>query len=114
MVRTIEQILGLSPMNIQDAIANPMSECFGTSPDTTPYVALLNNIPIDEMNPQLISLNGRALHYARKSMLPEFDGIDSGNDDLLNRILWYAAKGNTPYPARYAGAKESEEAEDID
>ena len=28
LVRTIEQILGLPPMNIQDAIANPMSDCF--------------------------------------------------------------------------------------
>ena len=37
-------------------------------------------------------------------MLPEFDGVDSGNDDLLNRILWFAEKGNAPYPAKYAGA----------
>ena len=33
-------------------------------------------------------------------MLPEFDGVDSGNDDLLNRILWFAAKGNEIYPYR--------------
>jgi hypothetical protein len=108
MVRTIEQILGLQPMNIQDAIANTMTECFGTSPDLTPYVALPNNIRIDEMNPQLISLNGKALHYAKKSMLPEFDGVDSGNDDLLNRILWFAEKGNAPYPVKYAGAKSDD------
>jgi hypothetical protein len=64
------------------------------------------------MNPQLISLNGKALHYARKSMLPEFDGIDEGNDDLLNRILWFAAKGNIPYPAKYAAIKNNEEDEE--
>jgi YVTN family beta-propeller protein len=114
MVRTIEQILGLPPMNIQDAIANPMTECFGAGPDLTPYVALPNNIPIDEMNPQLISLSGKALHYARKSMLPEFDGVDKGNDDLLNRILWYAAKGNVPYPSKYAGIKSGKEHEHKD
>jgi YVTN family beta-propeller protein len=108
MVRTIEQVLGLPPMNIQDAIANPMSDCFGNLPDMTPYHALPNNIPIDEMNPQLISLNGKALYFAKKSMLPEFSGVDSGNDDLLNRILWFAAKGNIPYPAKYAGAKSEE------
>lgn len=115
MVRTIEQILGLPPMNIQDAIANPMADCFGTVPDKTPFVAVPSNIRIDEMNPQLVSLNGRALHYARKSMLPEFDGVDEGNDDLLNRILWYAEKGNTPYPAKYAGAdKNDREENEID
>jgi YVTN family beta-propeller protein len=103
MVRTIEQILGLPPMNIQDAIANPMVNCFGTIPDKTPYEAIPNNIPIDELNPPLFSLRGKALRLAKKSMLPEFDGVDSGNDDLLNRILWFAEKGNTPYPAKFAG-----------
>jgi len=109
MIRTMEQILGLPPMNIQDAIANPMFDCFTAVPDKTPYIALPSNIPLNEMNPQLKTLKGKALHYARKSMLPEFDKVDSGNDDLLNRILWFAEKGNTPYPAKYAGARNSEE-----
>jgi YVTN family beta-propeller protein len=115
MIRTIEQILGLPPMNIQDAIANPMTDCFISVPDLTPYEALKSNIPINQMNPQIVSLKGKALHYAKKSMLPEFDGVDSGNDDLLNRILWFAEKGNTPYPAKYTGSVGKEEsAEDID
>jgi hypothetical protein len=103
MVRTIEQILGLQPMNIQDAIAGTMKECFTENPDLTPYIALPPNIPLDELNPGLSSLSGKSLHFAKKSLLPEFDGVDSGNDDLLNRILWFAAKGNAPYPAKYAG-----------
>jgi hypothetical protein len=116
MVRTIEQILGLPPMNIQDAIANPMNDCFTSEADKNPYTALPSNIPIDEMNPQISSLKGRALHFAKKSMLPEFDGVDSGNDDLLNRILWFAAKGHEPYPSKYAGTgnKEEEAGEDDD
>jgi hypothetical protein len=109
MVRTIEQILGLPPMNIQDAIANPMTNCFGNIPDLTPYKAIPNNIPIDEMNPQVISLKGDALYYAKQSLLPEFDGVDTGNDDLLNRILWFAAKGTASYPAKYAGAEKDKE-----
>jgi YVTN family beta-propeller protein len=113
MVRTIEQILGLPPMNIQDAIAAPMSDCFGQSPDFTPYKYLPNNIPIDEMNPGLSQLSGKALHFAKKSMLPVFDGIDSGKDDLLNRILWFSARGKEPYPAKYAGAEEDEGDEDV-
>jgi hypothetical protein len=103
MVRTIEQILGLPPMNIQDAIANPMTDCFGTDPDKTPYKPVPNKIQLDEMNPQIISLRGNARYFAEKSMLPEFDGVDAGDDDLLNRILWFAAKGNAPYPAKFAG-----------
>jgi len=103
IVRTIEQILGLPPMNIQDAIANPMTNCFNSLPDKTQYLAIPNNIPLDEMNKPLQSLNGNARNFAEKSMLPEFDRVDEGNDDLLNRILWFASKGDTPYPAKYTG-----------
>jgi YVTN family beta-propeller protein len=112
LVRTIEQILGLPPMNIQDAIANTMTDCFTDKPDNSPYTALPSKIPIDEMTAPLSSLTGKALHFARKSMLPEYDGIDSGDDDLLNRILWFAAKGNTAYPSKYAGAESEEEDKD--
>lgn len=115
LVRTVEQILGMKPMNILDAIANPMADCFGTEPDLTPYEKVSNNIPLDEMNKPLASLSGRALHFAKKSMLPVFDIIDSGHDDLMNRILWFAEKGNIPYPSKYAGGKDDDgEVEDID
>lgn len=112
IVRTIEQIMGLPPMNIQDAIANTMTNCFGNVPDKTPFTAIPNKIPLDEMNRPLQSLNGKARYYARQSMLPEFAGIDRGDDDLLNRILWFAAKGEAPYPAEYAGHAENDQDED--
>jgi hypothetical protein len=112
LVRTIEQILGLPPMNIQDAIANPMTNCFLPVPDMTPYIAVPNKIPLDEMNRPLQSLSGNARFYAEKSMLSEFEGIDKGDDDLLNRILWFAAMGDTPYPVEYSGSVKDEPKED--
>jgi hypothetical protein len=60
------------------------------------------------MNPPLKALSGKALYFAKKSQLPEFDGIDTGSDDLLNRILWFASKGNTLYPAKYEGSDDEE------
>jgi YVTN family beta-propeller protein len=100
MVRTIEQILGLPPMNIQDAIASPMFSCFTSRADTGSYQAIANTIPLDEMNPDLINLHGSALHYAKMSLTPQYDGLDSGDDNLLNHILWNAAKGSAPYPEK--------------
>lgn len=97
MVRTIEQILGLPPMNIQDAIATPMFDCFKDTPDYTPYISVKNQIPLDEMNPPLTALSDKALHYAKLSLEPQFDGIDSGNDELFNRILWFSTMGDIPY-----------------
>jgi hypothetical protein len=26
--------------------------------------------------------------------------LDSGNDDIMNKILWFAAKGNEKYPSK--------------
>jgi DNA-binding beta-propeller fold protein YncE len=99
MVRTIEQILGLPPMNIQDAIAIPMTACFGDQPDFRSYAVVPNQIPLDEMNKSLSALSGKALHYARLSLDPQFDGVDKGNDELFNRILWHATMGDKAYPA---------------
>jgi hypothetical protein len=102
MIRTMEQILGLPPMNIMDATAMPMFDCFTDRPDYTPYTAVPNEVPLDEMNKELSALSGRELHYAKKSMLPIFDEIDSGYDDLFNRIIWFAMKGKEAYPAKYS------------
>lgn len=100
VVRTIEQILGLPPMNVIDATALPLFDCFTDKPDPTPYTALPNRVRLDEMNKPLTGLRGRALQYARESMEQAEEGIDTGEDDLMNRILWFAAKGNAPYPGK--------------
>lgn len=97
MVRTIEQILGLQPMNIQDAIANPMLDCFTDIPDFAPYISVKNKIALDEMNPELSELSGKHLYYAKLSLEHQFDGIDTGSDDLFNKILWFSTMGNIPY-----------------
>jgi hypothetical protein len=61
------------------------------------------------MNPSLSELNGKARHFAEQSMRPEFDFIDSGHDDVMNRILWFAAKGKTKYPWKLVGKAEDED-----
>lgn len=50
MVRTIEQVLGLPPMNQNDAAAAPMSELFTDEPDFTPYNFEPNRIALDTLN----------------------------------------------------------------
>jgi hypothetical protein len=103
IVRSIEQILGIPPMNIIDATALPMFNCFGSKPSAYTYNAVPNRIPLNNINPKLTALKGKALYYAKASLKPEFDHIDGGSDDLLNRILWHAAKGNKTYPAKLTG-----------
>jgi len=98
VVRTIEQILGIPPMNALDATALPMFDCFQNKPNFEPFKALANKIPLNEMNPKLSQLKGDGLKWARISMRPEYDRLDQGDDNLLNQIIWFASKGNKPYP----------------
>ena len=103
MVKTIELILGLPPMNQLDLSATAMRACFGDKPDLTPYHSRPAQIPLDEMNPPLGKLKGTALKWAKKSLAMDFDEEDEADDDTLNRIIWHSVRGDEPYPARWAG-----------
>ena len=99
MFRTIENILGIPPLNQFDIAAEPMMDCFTNIPDFTPYNALPSNIPIDQINPELSSLSGDALYWAKKSMEQDLDDYDRIDENTFNRILWHSVKGyDVPYP----------------
>jgi YVTN family beta-propeller protein len=106
MFRTIEQILGLPPLNQFDAAAQPMASVFTNKPDTTPYEALPNQIRLDEMNPgPTASLRGLQRELAMASMKMDFTEPDKAPADVLNRAIWHSVKGfDTPYPTLEVGA----------
>lgn len=113
MVRTIELLLGLPPMNQFDASATPMATCFADKPDLTPYTAVKNNIPLDRLNPSLSEIKDpRQLYWAKVSQGLPFDDVDEADEDTLNRILWFAARGrDDTYPA-WAVLPEPDEDDD--
>jgi YVTN family beta-propeller protein len=100
LMRTMELVLGLPPMNQLDATATPMADCFTDTPDLTPFAAVSNNIPLDLMNPEPKKVSDALLRknaYA-SARLP-LAQPDRCPEDLLNRILWHAMKGSqAPYP----------------
>lgn len=99
ILRTIELILGLAPMTQFDLIAEPMTDCFTNKPDFTPYTAVPNQVPLNQMNPKLSTLKGKQLYWAKVSMAMPLEEVDEAEDDDLNKIVWYATRGyNTPYP----------------
>jgi YVTN family beta-propeller protein len=107
MVKTIELILGLPPMNQLDLSATAMRNCFDSQADPTPYACLPNRVKLDEMNPPLVELQGKALDWAKRSLALNLDEGDEADEDTMNRILWHATRGyDTPYPAEFAGARE--------
>ena len=86
-------------MNIMDATALPMFDCFTNTPSKFKYKAIPNKIALDEMNKPLSTLKGKALIYAKLSANVVFNEVDGGEDDTMNRILWFNAKGLEKYPA---------------
>jgi len=100
LLRTIELILGLPPMNQMDATATPMFDCFASSPDFTPFTLLTNNVPLDQLNPPAKKLANAVLRKdAYVSARLPLSKPDQCPEDTLNRILWHAMKGpRAPYP----------------
>ena len=98
MVRTIEQILGLPPINQFDLTASLMTGLFGDTPDLTPYSVLPNQIPLDQLNGQATQIRGQAQKDAQLSDTLDFHRPDATDPAVLNAIIWRATMGNAPYP----------------
>jgi YVTN family beta-propeller protein len=101
ILRTIEQILGLPPMNQFDATATPMADCFTATPDFRPFDAVPNDVRLDTMNPPKDKIADALLRrQAAQSARLDFRRVDACPEDVLNRILWHAVKGPAaPYPS---------------
>jgi YVTN family beta-propeller protein len=101
MIRTMELILGLPPMNQLDASATAMASCFTEKPDLTPYKSVKNNIPLDQLNPPVSAIkDARQLHWANVSLNMPLDEVDEADEDTLNRVIWHSVRGrDDTYPA---------------
>jgi YVTN family beta-propeller protein len=111
VMRTIELILGLPPMNQLDAVATPMSACFNDAPDLTPFISVPNRVPLDQINPEPKKITDRILRQdAIASAKLPLDEMDQCPEDLFNRILWRAMKGTrVPYPEWAVKADEDDD-----
>jgi hypothetical protein len=108
LLRTIELILGLSPMSQYDAAAEPMWRCFTATANLVPFQSLPSNIDLNEKN------------MARNEWQQRSEKFDLTKEDAIpdmefNKVLWYGIKGEkTPLPAprRAAFLKVKKEKDD--
>jgi DNA-binding beta-propeller fold protein YncE len=115
VVRTIEDILGVNYLGLNDANTRPMSDVFTWQPNLQPYIASIPGIlcqpPVDPTlvpeckNPgdRPITAAVKPLHdgawWARATKGFNFKHPDMINSDLFNRILWKGIMGDDkPYP----------------
>ncbi|HLJ55366.1 MAG TPA: bifunctional YncE family protein/alkaline phosphatase family protein [Chthonomonadaceae bacterium] len=94
MVRSIEMMLGLDPMNRFDALTPPLAACFQDRPDYTPYTVRPSQIPLDDMNPQLAAQLAAERAWTRRSLALDWSGPDRADPATLNAILWHTLHGS--------------------
>ncbi len=119
MVRTIEQILGVKPMNQEDGSAAPMYDAFTSTPNNAPFDVHANIVPLTlgaPGYPKTITsgpLKGtgeipkaeRGVYAAwvrwsqRQRAAGRLSRPDAMNPAMLNRLDWYSAHNWTvAYP----------------
>jgi YVTN family beta-propeller protein len=126
MTRTIEQILGLKPMNQFDLVASPMKTLFIDNPPAQnflPWTHVPNLTPLNmgvsqtptqpipgaspAVNTQAIPKESRAIRALRAGWMKKKAQIfagkqhkpDAEDPDIVNHLDWYEATGFTrPYP----------------
>jgi hypothetical protein len=94
MVRTIEELLGLPPMNNNDALAPVMAPLFSGHGNQPPFTANYRN----RDNRLIYQMNSPKAPGAKESKRMDFVHADQANAAELNRILWRDRMGNVPMP----------------
>jgi len=113
ITRTIEQILGLPPMNQFDLIASPMGTDFVAGPppqsNFEPWTHVPNQIPINQGvggnvdhskdSPKVKALRAAWQQKKAEIFAGKLTKPDSEDPDTVNHLNWYEATGFTrPYP----------------
>jgi DNA-binding beta-propeller fold protein YncE len=95
VIRTMESLLGLPPMNNNDAFSSLISTLFTGPGDQPAYAADYSN----RDNGLIYTPNAKTSAGARESMKMDFSHADRAPTEKLNIILWKDAMGNAPIPA---------------
>lgn len=93
-VRTLETLLGLPPMNNNDAFAPLMAPEFSGAGAQPPYAADYSN----RDNGRIYEANTDRSYGAKQSARMDFSHADMADSQKLNLILWHDAKGSQPPP----------------
>lgn len=108
-IRTMEEVLGLSPMNLNDALAEPMSDIFDTTRTSWTFTATpaailyCTQLPLPQPYLPCNDPTPNAKYWARVTKGMDMDDADAVDGESFNRILWKGMRGNKPYPARPSG-----------
>ena len=94
LIHTMEALLGLPPMNNNDAQAAVMAPLFAGAGDQPPFKADYRN----RDNGMIYQANAKNAPGSRESAGLDFSVADAADSEILNAILWRSARGDAPMP----------------
>jgi DNA-binding beta-propeller fold protein YncE len=105
VVKTIESVLGIQPVGLNDALAAPMSDIFDPHQDKWTYNAIVpkvlrsTRLPLPPDPHASIEYPAHPASYWIKAFTgQDFSGPDRLDPNTFNRALWRGLKGSAPYP----------------
>jgi DNA-binding beta-propeller fold protein YncE len=110
VVRTMETLLGVPPMNNNDALSSMIGTLFTGAGDQRPYSADYAN----RENGLIYTANQRTAPGARASSKMDFTHEDHADPQKLNVILWKDAMGDRPVPALLLEKRKKSKMDDDD
>jgi DNA-binding beta-propeller fold protein YncE len=112
-LRTMEEVLGIPPMNLNDALARPMADVFNKTPSAWSFTAvpspylygtdLASALPPKAASMVVPKSTHDAKYWARVTKGMDFSSEDKFDFARYNRILWAGLMGNKPYPDKPTG-----------
>ncbi len=110
VIRTMETLLGVPPMNNNDAFCSMISTLFTGAGDQEPYAADYSN----RENGLIYTPNQKTAAGARESSKMDFTHEDRADPQKLNVILWKDAMGDRPVPALLLEKRKKQKKDDDD
>ncbi len=93
LIRTMEILLGIPPMNQLDATASPI-DIFQNEPDLSPFAAILPDVALDNLTPPR-NASAEMLKYMKLTDKQNLAHADMANPRELNEIIWFSVRRNT-------------------
>jgi YVTN family beta-propeller protein len=115
MLRTIEEVLGIKPMGLNDALQSPMSDVFSKETAAWSYSARVpavlrsTQLPLPPGaepkagSPGEAATGHDAAYWAGKTAGFDFSSEDKLDSERFNLVLWNGLKGDQPYPTERDG-----------
>lgn len=94
LIRTMEILLGLEPMNQLDETAAPI-DIFRDEADLRSYKSLLPDVALDNLinSAPSVATHPEALYWIKRTAEQDLAHADMADPRVLNEIIWYSVRG---------------------